>query len=69
MHKTTVEIDLEQLRKAEQNLGTHGFKETINRSLELVNRQATLERALRYLEDGRESVPEWRLFRTWRAIR
>jgi flagellar hook-basal body complex protein FliE len=57
MHKTTVEVDLNQLRKAQQNLGTHGFKETINRALEDVNQRAALARAAQYIAEGRMSVP------------
>jgi hypothetical protein len=62
MHRTTVEIDIQQFREAERNLGTHGFKETINRALTAVNRLAALERAVGYLEQGRESVPDWDRF-------
>ena len=62
MHRTTVEVDVRQLREAEQNLGTSGFKETINRALATVNRLAALERAVRYLELERESVPDWNGF-------
>lgn len=62
MHRTTVEVDVRQLREAERNLGTSGFKETINRALATVNRLAALERAVRYLELERESVPEWNAF-------
>ena len=69
MHKTTVAIDLEALRKAEENLGTHGFKQTINRALVEVNRRIALERGVRYLEAGRQSVPDWESFRAWRKVR
>jgi hypothetical protein len=67
MHKTTVEIDLAQLREAERNLGTQGFKETINRALTAINRLAALERAVRYLEQERESLPDWDWFRARRG--
>lgn len=59
MHRTTVEIDLDLLRAAERNLGTRGYKQTLNRALEDVNRRAALDKAVRYLDDGRESVPSW----------
>ena len=59
MHRTTVEIDLDLLHAAERNLGTRGYKQTLNRALEDVNRRAALDRAARYLDDGRESVPSW----------
>ncbi len=57
MHKTTVEVDLDQLRKAEENLGTQGFKETINRALEEVNNRAALERGAEYIRQGRLHTP------------
>jgi hypothetical protein len=59
MHRTTVEIDLDAFHAAERNLGTQGFKETLNRALEDVNRRAALDRAVRYVELGRESLPRW----------
>ena len=59
MHRTTVEIDLDQFHVAEHNLGTRGFKETLNRALEDVNRRAALDRAVRYVEERRESLPRW----------
>lgn len=59
MHRTTVEIDLDAFHAAERNLGTRGFKETLNRALADVNRRAALDRAVRYVEQGRESVPPW----------
>lgn len=67
MHRTTVEIDVRELRAAERNLGTSGFKETINRALATVNRLAALERAVRYLERERDSVPDWDAFRSRRG--
>jgi hypothetical protein len=59
MHRTTVEIDLDAFHAAERNLGTRGFKETLNRALDDVNRRAALDRAVRYVEQARESVPGW----------
>ena len=63
MHRTTVEIDLDEFHAAERNLGTHGYKETLNRALEDVNRRAALDRAVRYVEEGKESVPRWDVLR------
>lgn len=57
MHKTTVEIDLNQLREAEANLGTQGFKATINRALAEVNRRAALTRGAEYVREGRLHTP------------
>jgi hypothetical protein len=62
VHKTTVEIDLEEFRQAEGNLGTHGFKETINRALIEVNRRIALEQAVLYVQEGRDSAPDWDTF-------
>lgn len=59
MHKTSVEIDLDAIREAERNLGTRGFKETINRALEEVNRRAWHQRAARYVLEERESASDW----------
>ncbi len=59
MHRTTVEIDLDAFHAAERNLGTRGFKETLNRALDDVNRRAALDRAVRYVEQERDSVPGW----------
>ena len=69
MHKTTIEIDLDQLRKAEENLGTHGFKETINRALAEVNRRAALRRGAQYLAEERDSVLDWDEFWSMREPR
>ena len=69
VHKTTVTIDLEELHKAEGNLGTHGFKETINCALVEVNRRMALERAVRYLEAGQDSVPDWNTLQAWRRVK
>lgn len=69
MHKTTIEVDLEQLREAERNLGTEGFKATVNGALRDVNRRAALERGAQYLRGGRLSVPTMAELRRTRANR
>lgn len=69
MHKTSVEIDLDALKEAEKNLGTTGFKETINRALDEINRRAWLERAAQVVRDGRLVAPDWDTFRANRAGR
>ena len=68
-HKTTVEIDTEELAKAETVLGTSGIKETVNRALEEVNRRDALERAARYVQNGRLHVPDEETLATWREPR
>jgi hypothetical protein len=69
MHRTTVEIDLDAFHAAERNLGTRGFKETLNRALADVNRRAALDRAVRYVEQGRESLPDWDALERSRRLR
>jgi hypothetical protein len=69
MHRTTVEIDLDAFHAAERNLGTRGFKETLNRALADVNRRAALDRAVRYVEQGRESLPHWDALERSRRLR
>ena len=69
MHKTTIEVDLEQLREAERNLGTEGFKETVNGALRDVNRRAALKRAAQYVREGRMSTPTMAELRRMRANR
>ncbi|HZN21487.1 MAG TPA: hypothetical protein VFB57_02880 [Gaiellaceae bacterium] len=68
MHRTTVELDLDAFHAAERNLGTRGFKETLNRALEDVNRRAALDRAVRYVEDRRESLPAWEALERTRHV-
>lgn len=69
MHKTTIEVDLDELREAERNLGTEGFKETVNSALREVNRRAALKRGAQYLREGRLSVPTMAELRRMRANR
>jgi len=69
MHRTTVEIDLDAFHAAERNLGTRGFKETLNRALADVNRRAALDRAVRYVEQDRESLPRWDALERSRRLR
>jgi len=69
MHKTTIEVDLDQLREAERNLGTEGFKETVNGALRDVNRRAALRRAAQYVREGKLSTPTMTELRRMRANR
>ena len=69
MHKTTVELDVDALREAERNLGTRGFKETVNRALNEVNRQAALTRAAERVRAGDFHVPDEKTWAAWRAPR
>jgi hypothetical protein len=67
--KTTVEIDSEQLKLAEQILGTRGIKETVNAALHEVNRKAALEAASSYVLNGGMHVPEEGIWAAWREPR
>lgn len=67
--KTTVEIDQERLRKAQEVLGTHGVKETVNAALHEVSRQAALNEAAEYVLAGRLNVPDEGALADWREPR
>lgn len=69
MHKTTIEVDLDALREAELNLGTSGFKETVNAALNEINRRAALRRAADRIRAGDFHVPDERTWAAWRAPR
>jgi len=69
MHKTTIEVDLDALDEAERNLNTKGFKQTVNRALEDVNRRAALKRAAERVRAGDFHVPDEKTWAAWRASR
>ena len=69
MHKTTIEVDLDALSEAEGNLGTSGFKETVNRALDEVNRRAALRRAAERVRAGDFHVPDEKTWAAGRAPR
>ena len=64
--KTTVEIDFDQLAKAQAALRTEGIKETVNAALREVSRKAALESAAEYVLSGRMVVPD---LEVWAAAR
>ena len=68
-HKTTVEIDMNELRTAEDVLGTNGIKETVNRALAEVNRRAALERAAALVLAGSIHLPDDETWSRWREPR
>lgn len=68
-HKTTVEIDADELAQAERILGTHGIKATVNGALREVNRRAALERAAQYVLAGELRLPDDATLSTWREPR
>ena len=57
-HKTTVEIDLEQLERAQAALKTEGIKATVNAALREVSRKAALQDAADYVLAGRLHLPD-----------
>ncbi|HEY5320831.1 MAG TPA: hypothetical protein VIJ76_08135 [Galbitalea sp.] len=67
--KTTVEIDLNELKQAQRNLQSRGIKETVNSALREVNRTAALKRAAAYLLAGKLHVPDERAWAASRAPR
>jgi Arc/MetJ family transcription regulator len=67
--KTTVEIDVEELEKAQETLRTHGIKETVNAALREVNRKAALKEAAAYVLSGRMRIPDEEIWAAWREPR
>ena len=67
--KTTVEIDVQELLKAQESLHTRGVKETVNTALREVNRQAALRDAAAYLLAGNMHVPDEETWAGWREPR
>jgi hypothetical protein len=68
-HKTTIEIDMDALRRAEDVLGTRGIKETVNRALAEVNRRDALTRAAEYVLAGELHLPDEATWAAWREPR
>ena len=52
VHRTTVDIELEPLRRAQEILGTSGYRDTINAALREVERIAKLRRAADMVRAG-----------------
>ena len=63
--KSTVGIDLDELREAAAHLGTRGVKETVNTALHEVNRKAALQRAAAYVRDGSLRAPDEKTPLSW----
>lgn len=68
-HKTTVEIDIDELSTASNVLGTRGIKQTVNRALREVNRRAALDRAAAYVLAGQLQAPDDEQWARWRKPR
>ena len=56
--RTTLVLDLEELRRAQEVLGTKTTRETVNRALREVNRVAALRRAASMVRRGDLDVVE-----------
>ena len=69
LHKTTVEIDLDELARAQAALHTSGITETVNAALREVNRKAALAAAAERVRAGDFHVPDERTWADWRAPR
>ena len=67
--KTTVEIDMQELQKAQRRLHTNGIKETVNTALREVNRKAALKDAAEYVLSGKVHVPDEQSWAGWREPR
>ena len=67
--KTTVEIDVQELEKAQAALRTRGIKETVNAALREVNRRAALEEAAAYVLSGNMHAPDEQAWAGWRDPR
>lgn len=57
IRRTTVELDLDELKLAKETLGTRTTRDTINSALREINRRARLERAAKFVMDGMLDVP------------
>ncbi len=69
MHKTTVELDLDELARAQSVLGTRGVKDTLNAALREVNRRAALLTAADLVRSGAFHVPDETTWAAWREPR
>lgn len=68
-HKTTIEIDLEQLEQARTVLRTGGIKDTVNSALREVARRAALDRAADFVLAGKMQVPDLEDWAAGRELR
>lgn len=69
LHKTTVEIDLDELAQAQSVLGTRGVKDTLNAALREINRKAALASAADLVRGGAFHTPDEKTLAAWRAPR
>jgi Arc/MetJ family transcription regulator len=52
VHRTTIDLDVNELQLARETLGTTTTKDTVNRALREVNRTAALRRAAALVRHG-----------------
>jgi hypothetical protein len=52
-HRTTVDIELEAYEEARRELGTRGYRDTINQALREIGRQAALRRGANLIREGK----------------
>jgi Arc/MetJ family transcription regulator len=55
-HRTTVDLDLEAVQRAQELLGTSTIRETIDRALREVDRQAALRDGAALIRKGRLTI-------------
>jgi Arc/MetJ family transcription regulator len=53
IHRTTVDIEIEAYEQARRELGTRGYRDTINRALREIGRQAALRRGANLIREGK----------------
>jgi Arc/MetJ family transcription regulator len=52
IHRTTVDIELDAYEEARRELGTRGYRDTINQALREIGRQAALRRGANAIRQG-----------------
>lgn len=56
--RTTVDLDMDELKRAKETLGTGTTRDTINTALREINRRAALARAAALIEQGLLEIVE-----------
>jgi hypothetical protein len=55
-HRTTVDIELDAYEEARRELGTRGYRDTINQALREIGRQAALRKGANLIREGKLDV-------------
>jgi hypothetical protein len=58
MQRTTLVLDVAELERAQQVLGTRTIRDTVNTALREINRQAALRRAAALIREGGLAIVE-----------